>query len=262
MKKSIALVILMAFVSVGRVSAWGRLGHEIVIAIAERHLTTDTKGNISKYFPYDLKEDAIWMDTHRNDERIAVTTHWHSCYFDNKMHYDPFHPKKMKTGDVVRALNIVEGCLGDERYKELADSSVVLCVRMLIHFVGDAHCPSHNYHTFTSSKWNCKYKGKKSNFHMLYDRMPNYIWGKMSADDIAAKLDNASRCQRRKIASEDMYSWLSKVAGENVIIYEWNPPGTPVLREDTVEISEELVNMQLRNAGYRLAFLLNKYFGK
>ena len=44
----------MAFVSVGRVSAWGRLGHEIVIAIAERHLTTDTKENISKYFPYDL----------------------------------------------------------------------------------------------------------------------------------------------------------------------------------------------------------------
>ena len=262
MKKFIALVILMAFVSVGRVSAWGRLGHEIVIAIAERHLTTDTKENISKYFPYDLKEDAIWMDTHRNDEEIAVTTHWHSCYFDNKMHYDPFHPKKMKTGDVVRALNIVDGCLRNEKYKELPDSNVVFCIRMLIHFVGDAHCPSHNYYSFTASKWNCTYRGKKSDFHTLYDRMPVYIWDKMDADDIAVRLDNASRSQRKKIGSADMYDWLSEVARDNAIIYKWNPHGTTVLRDDTVELSEELVNMQLRNAGYRLAFMLNKYFGK
>lgn len=59
-----------------------------------------------------------------------------------------------------------------------------------------------------------------------------------------------------------MYDWLSEVARDNAIIYEWNPHGTTVLRDDTVELSEELVNMQLRNAGYRLAFMLNKYFGK
>ena len=85
MKKSIALVILMAFVSVGRVSAWGRLGHEVVIAIAQRHLTDKTKENISEYISYDLKQDAIWMDSHRKDKAIAITTHWHSCYFDDNM---------------------------------------------------------------------------------------------------------------------------------------------------------------------------------
>ena len=35
-----------------------------------------------------------------------------------------------------------------------------------------------------------------------------------------------------------------------------------ILREDTVEISKNLVNLQMRNAGYRLAYLLNQYFGK
>ncbi len=38
--------------------------------------------------------------------------------------------------------------------------------------------------------------------------------------------------------------------------------GNKILREDTVEISKNLVNLQMRNAGYRLAYLLNKYFGK
>lgn len=84
MKKHIILVIFMIFVSVGQVFAWGRLGHEIVIAVAQRHLTDKTKENISEYISYDLKQDAIWMDSHRKDKAIAITTHWHSCYFDVK----------------------------------------------------------------------------------------------------------------------------------------------------------------------------------
>lgn len=46
------------------------------------------------------------------------------------------------------------------------------------------------------------------------------------------------------------------------MVYRWNLPETKILREDTVEISKNVVNLQMRNAGYRLAYLLNKYFGK
>ena len=47
------------------------------------------------------------------------------------------------------------------------------------------------------------------------------------------------------------------------VIHKWNPNnGTQELRDDTVELSKELIDSQLRNAGYRLAHLLNRYFGK
>ena len=56
--------------------------------------------------------------------------------------------------------------------------------------------------------------------------------------------------------------WANDIAKDNVMVYRWNLPETKILREDTVEISKNLVNLQMRNAGYRLAYLLNKYFGK
>ena len=49
---------------------------------------------------------------------------------------------------------------------------------------------------------------------------------------------------------------------DNAKIFDWNPPKTEVMRDDTVELSTDLVNKQMRDAGYRLAFLLNTYFGK
>lgn len=92
--------------------------------------------------------------------------------------------------------------------------------------------------------------------------MPDMIWKNMSADEIAAKIDDASARTRRKVTEGDLITWANDVAKDNVMVYRWNLPDTAVLREDTVEISTDLTNLQLRNAGYRLAFLLNKYFGK
>lgn len=84
MKKTL-FVILFSVISAGIASAYGRHGHEIVIAVAQRHLTDKAKENIAKYFSYDLKEDAVWMDTYRRTEPIEFTTNWHTCYFDENI---------------------------------------------------------------------------------------------------------------------------------------------------------------------------------
>ena len=65
--KKILILIVVATVHQSAF-AWGRLGHETVIKIAERHLTEKTKANIAKYMPYDLKAAAVWMDRHRRDD--------------------------------------------------------------------------------------------------------------------------------------------------------------------------------------------------
>jgi hypothetical protein len=108
MKKLIPVIIFI-FMSFDSLFAWGILGHEVIVAVAQRHLTPTAKKNIGKYIAYDLKEDASWMDYHRNDKPISYTTHWHACFFDSEFNYSPLmHPAKARYGDVGRALQVVD----------------------------------------------------------------------------------------------------------------------------------------------------------
>lgn len=264
MKRLIPVIILI-ILSSDSLSAWGILGHEVIVAVAQRHLTPTARKNIGKYIAYDLKEDASWMDYHRNDKPISYTTHWHACFFDSEFNYSPLmHPAKARYGDVGRALQVVDANLRNNGHKHLSDSLVVFNIRMLIHFVGDMHCPVHTYfNDGFDTKWECTFKGKTyKTFHTIYDIMPEMIWGKASADDVAAALDEATPREIRKIVSGTLYDWLKDAATRSHQIYEWNPAGAEVIREDTVELSRELTNLQMRNAGYRLAYLLNQYFGQ
>ena len=70
MKRLIPVIILI-ILSSDSLSAWGILGHEVIVAVAQRHLTPTARKNIGKYIAYDLKEDASWMDYHRNDKPIS-----------------------------------------------------------------------------------------------------------------------------------------------------------------------------------------------
>ncbi len=257
--KRIFIIALAALVFVGQNAfAWGRLGHEIVIKVAERHLTEKAKENIAKYMNYDLAKDAVWMDTHRNDADIAYTTSWHVYNVDKNHNYDP-NPRLYK-GDALLAIRNAEYNL--LQYENQTDSTVVMNLRMMLHFVGDMHCPTHSYIPGPRCFWECTLNGKpQKTFHGVYDSMPAMLYGN-DADpaEVAASLDNLKKREIKKIQKGSLYDWARDCGDNNAVIYEWNPFNTEVLHEDTVELSRELVNIQLRNAGYRLAYMLNKCF--
>lgn len=257
--KKILVSILFATVFCISLSAWRNFGHQTVIAVAQRHLTEKTKANIARYMDYDLKEDATWMDIHRRDKEIAYTTAWHVYNVDGQHRYDP-NPR-LKTGDAIHALEIVDYNLG--HYKELSDSAVVMNIRMLIHFVGDMHCPVHCYFPLPKAKWECRIGDKSfGSFHGLYDGMPDLLWPDTTPDELAAILDDCGPCKRNKIARGTVRDWAKATGDRCYGIYEINAPLTVDLDPDTIEKSREIVRLQLRDAGYRLARLLNQYFGK
>ncbi len=238
---------------------WGGVGHRVIVEIAQRNLTEKAKENISKYMDYDLKKEAVWMDEHRRDEPIAYTTSWHVYNVDEMDKYDP-NPRLYK-GDCIHALKIADYNLS--RYKELTDSAVVFNLRMLLHFVGDMHCPTHSYVPGPRCFWKCKLNGKTQKaFHGVYDKMPGWLHKGKSDEQIAAELDCWKRSQIKKLTKGSFNDWAGEIGARNKVIYEWNPHNTPVLRDDTIELSRDLVNEQMTRAGYRLAYLLNLYFGK
>ena len=119
--------------------------------------------------------------------------------------------------------------------------------------VPDMHCPVHvRYNHLRNPRGNFEVNGKVyKGFHKLYDSMPSIIWENTPADEVAEKIDNASKREIKKIISGDIYDWVTDVARMNAVIFEIDHTQ-----------SHDLVNTQLRNAGYRLAYLLNLYFGE
>ena len=237
---------------------WGGVGHRVIVEIAQRNLTEKAKENISKYMNYDLKKEAVWMDTHRKDEPIAYTTAWHVYNVDATDTYDP-NPRLYK-GDCVHGVKVADYNL--RRYTELSDSAVVMNLRMILHFVGDMHCPTHSYVPGPRCFWPCQLGGKEYTFHGVYDKMPQFVHEGKKPDQIADELNCLKRSEIKKIVKGDLHEWVRQVGNDNKVIYQWNPHNTPVLDEKTVELSTELVNKQMQRAGYRMAYLLNQYFGK
>lgn len=244
---------------IGNTFAWGKFGHEIVIEVAKRHITERTKQNIAKYISYDITKDAVWMDIHRNDKEIAYTTAWHVYNVDDNYEYD-MNPRLAK-GDAILAMKISEHNL--LKYERLTDSAVVMNLRMVLHFAGDIHCPTHSYVPGPRCFWPCTLNGKKFKFfHSLYDYIPTMLHPNKSCVDVAAEIDNAKKGEIKRIQRGDFHDWAHEIGTLNAVIYKWNPHNTADLNPNTVELSRELVNLQLRNSGYRLAYLLNKYFDK
>lgn len=256
MRKFFTLVLAAALCS--QAFGWGGVGHRVIVEIAQRNLTEKAKENISKYMNYDLKKEAVWMDEHRRDEPIAYTTSWHVYNVDEQSIYDP-NPRLYK-GDCIHALKIADYNL--RQYERLTDSAVVFNLRMLLHFVGDMHCPTHSYVPGPRCFWKCTLNGKEYSFHGVYDKMPQLLHAGKSDAQIAEELDVLKKGEVKKIVKGDLHAWVHQIGGDNKIIYQWNPHNTPVLRDDTIELSRDLVNQQMTYAGYRLAYLLNLYFGK
>lgn len=255
-----ALILLSAILlGVQSASAWGTFGHKVIVEIAKRHISEQTKSNIAKYMPYNMCDDAVWMDLHRYDEPIKYTTAWHVYNVDEKHQYDP-NPRLYK-GDAIHALKVADYNLS--KYRELSDSAVVMNLRMVIHFAGDMHCPTHSYVPGPRCFWPCELNGKQiKQFHGVYDAMPAWLHPNKSVEETATELDNARKGEIKRIQRGDLHEWAHDAGKRNAVIYEWNEHNRKVLDPNTVELSRDLVNLELRNAGYRLAYLLDKYFGK
>ena len=217
--KKIALFFIVSMLAL-EANAWSGLGHQVTIEIAKRHLTKKAQQNIAKYMPYDMTEDATWMDKHRRDEPIKYTSAWHVYNVDKKHNYDP-NPRLAK-GDCILALRIADYNL--RHYKELSDSAVLMNIRMLIHFVGDMHCPTHSYFPGPRCFWKCTLNGKQQKtFHSLYDKMPSMIYKKRKAADVAEELDKCSKSEIKKISSGNLNDWAKSCGDNNCVIYDINP---------------------------------------
>ena len=257
-KRFFAILIVALLFVCNSALAWSGLTHNAICHIADQHLTEEAKAKRNHYLRHTLAYYASWQDEVAWSKEYAETRFWHAVQYDAK--------NRFQYRDGRNAITHISRIWNDMRnggYKRLDDSTIIVNLKLLVHMVGDMHCPTHSYVPGPRCFWPCTLNGKKYKaFHGLYDKMPQLIHKGKKDNQIAEELDVLKKGQIKKIVKGDLHEWVHQVGSDNKVIYEWNPHNTPVLKDNTIELSTELVNKQMQYAGYRLAYLLNKYFGK
>lgn len=261
MKKTV-LVFLIFSISCLPAFGWGPKGHDVIASIAEAHLTRRAKKAIDDILEgKSIVYYASWMDNLKNSPQWAggydMTNTWHYANVDEGYTYETM--RKEPAGDVLTALELVMSKL---RSGELSDSLRADYLKMLVHMVGDMHCPMHAGRLTDSGGNDIKIRwfGAPTNLHSIWDVEFIESTRKWSHTEWREQLDRHGKKEIKAITAGSVYDWFFGTVAAAETIYLNTPEGAD-LRYQYLYDFNYLLERQLLYAGYRLAAVLNDIFG-
>ena len=269
MKRIATIVItLLVLMQSASVYAWGPMGHDVVAAIAEQHLTKKAKKNIDKLLGgKSIVYYASWMDNIQNSpywkDGYNKTKTWHYANVDEGLTYQTM--QKNKDGDVVSGLEFLTGEL-TTRYDELTDSMRVDYLKMIVHMVGDLHCPMHagRLSDRGGNKTKVKWFGQQTNIHSVWDSKMIESARRWSYAGWAEQLDRTDKKFKKSVMCGTYEEWFVDTVNGAASIYEYvesKGVENPNLSYQYVYDFSPLLEDRLLVGGYRLAYVLNMIFG-
>ncbi len=263
--------------------AWGQKGHDVVAYIAECHLTPTAAEKVAAVLGgRSLVYYSNWMDNASHTPEYAHTKTWHYMNIDEGETFEsqPRHPQ----GDVVTAINSIvkEIEKGKWSEKEHFDG-----LRMLIHLVGDMHCPMHagRLSDVGGNRTKVKWFGRQTNLHSVWDSkivesarswsysewrdhldIINYgtTTGYYTGTWVEEVRSGIISDDSGKPFSTDFYEkWFAETVANAAQIYDY----VEALGEENPNLSYQFVydfstmlENSLQHGGYRLAHVLNSIF--
>ncbi len=267
-------------------NAWGKLGHATIGHIAQEHLTPKARKALSNYLDgKSLAAIASDADTYRGmwtmdlgfiptnidnarppwmrgfdfstphniapyshmitvDQEFNVypTDNLNGEYIDNIAYYVTKLAQDLKEN--------AEDMDPYERYKTIA---------LIVHFVGDMHCPVHIVYrpdNVTKGKFKIDWKGESVNYHGWWDKFIFDAYYDWSFSDMASLVDTANRKEINELTKGDVYDYAQDSARRCYSTACKYKEGDSIDRNYPTDV-RDLLFSQLRNAGYRLAKILN-----
>ena len=133
------IILLSCLLFAGSVYGWGQKGHDVTAYIAECHLTPEAAQKIDKVLNgHSPVYYCNWMDIASHTPEYNYTKTWHYLNIDEGQTLEtmPRNPK----GDVLTAVTTL---VAELKAGGLAPEAETEKLKMLIHLVGDMHCPMH-----------------------------------------------------------------------------------------------------------------------
>lgn len=247
--------------------AWGPMGHDVVAAIAENHLTDKTKAKLNELLDgRSIVYYSSWMDNIQNspywENGYNQTKTWHYANVDKGETYQTM--KKNEKGDVVVALTTLTDQLKND-YENLTDSMRCDYVKMIVHMVGDMHCPMHagRLSDLGGNKMKVRWFGRNTNLHSVWDSKIVESARKWSYSEWRDQLDRTSEECQATIVTGSFEEWFCETVEGAASIYKYVEDmgeENPNLSYQFVFDFSPLLENRLLVGGHRLAYVLNSIF--
>ncbi|MCK8780572.1 S1/P1 nuclease [Rhizobium sp. NTR19] len=258
MRSAVALAFMGMFtmIQTGSALAWNGMGHEVVAAIAEKHLTATGRLWVGELLSAEGKtsivEVARWADRIRDLKVGVQPSHLVRLPLDER-EYDP--AKQCKNHRcIIGAIDESVAALNDPA---LPTEAKVAALKYIVHLVGDIHQPLHA--SEDPGVFKVIFKGKEMTFHDVWDSA--FIRSrKMSVHDIADMVDDFERGNAPAGGSTVSWAIESRNLARDVLLRDLGAQRATamlVLPDDYLERHWPAVRLRLEQAGLRLASLLN-----
>ena len=161
-------------------------------------------------------------------------------------------------GDVLKAVTTL---VAELKAGGLPPEEETLKLKMLIHLVGDMHCPMHagRLSDIGGNLRPVLMFGKKTNLHSAWDTAIPEAARKWSYTEWQEQIDRLTDDEAMLIQAGEPYDWLKETHAICVGIYEDSPEGTKI-SYDYVYKYTPVIELQFLRGGYRLARLLNEIY--
>ncbi|MBQ3174301.1 MAG: S1/P1 nuclease [Alistipes sp.] len=239
-------------------SAWGPKGHDTVAYIAEKHLSKRSLKRVQEVLDGNsLVYVANWLDNASHTDEYAHTKTWHYVNVDPEEGSYANSAKEPK-GDIVVAIN---GIVERLKSGELSSDQERAELMMLIHLVGDMHCPMHaGYKSDRGGNGTqVKYFGKQRKLHSVWDSEiveSAHRWGYSEWQE---QVDRATKKEQKSIAQGTPNEWIEETVALARDIYERSTTGEN-LSYDYVAYYTPIIEQQFLKGGIRLAALLEDIY--
>ncbi len=251
-------ILCLALFAVLNGFAWGQKGHDVVAYIAENHLSPEAAQRVAEVLRgRSLVYYANWMDNASHTPAYAHTKTWHYMNIDEHetIETQPRHPK----GDILTAVNgiikhIEKGKLSpEEEFDEL---------RMLIHLVGDMHCPMHAGRSTDRGGNAVKvlYFSRETNLHSIWDSSLVESAHNWSYSEWQYQIDRVTEEFATQMQQGSIEDWFAQTVAIAKKVYEVTPEGSKI-SYDYINAMAPVIEQQLLLGGLRLAGVLNRLYG-
>ena len=251
---SIALALLIPAMAL----AWGPKGHDTVAYIAEKHLSKKALKKVTAVLEgHSLVYVANWLDNASHTDEYAYTKTWHYVNVDPE-EGTYAESKKDSAGDAVVAINTLVENL---KSGELTPEEERVQLMMLIHIVGDMHCPMHAGRKSDrgGNGTKVKYFGSQKKLHSVWDSEiveSAHRWGYSEWQE---QVDRATPKQVQAYMQGTPNDWIEETVVIASDIYTNSTNGAN-LSYDYVAMYTPIIEQQLLKGGIRLAKLLEEIY--
>lgn len=234
---------------------WGAEGHRVVGELAERHLCPRARTAVRQMLSSheSLADASTWADRIRGEPRYRYLAPWHyvSMAFGSEYQSQPKEPH----GDVVSAIHTETNRLHSPSAQERLEG-----LRLLAHFVGDAHQPLHagEEDDRGGNEFQVEWFGRRQSLHKVWD---SGVIDRMNLGEaeLVDELDTPSPA----VPAYDPEIWVNESSSLAQTVYPRasKSKSLPRLGREYQARFESVVRDRLRAGGLRLAAVLNREMG-